>query len=154
MRFSVADPWATLNRYAGAAGADNAGGWDNAAYNDLVAQIGQLSPGDPAVEPLFRQALEIWLKELPVIPMAQRPEPILTNTTYWTGWPTDADGVRDPAGVDHELPQHRPEPEARRVLIPAPRRRTPAHPLVVPSPPLRDRRGCGMLRSMRNGACS
>ena len=43
-------------------------------YNDLVAQIGKLSPGDPAVDPLFHQALEIWLKELPVIPMAQRPE--------------------------------------------------------------------------------
>jgi peptide/nickel transport system substrate-binding protein len=93
---SVADPWATLNRYAGKAGSDNAGGWDNAAYNDLVAQIGKLTPGDPAVDPLFHQALEIWLKELPVIPMAQRPEPILTNTKYWTGWPTDTDGYEIP----------------------------------------------------------
>jgi len=86
---SVADPWATLNRYAGAAGTDNPGGWNNATYNHLVSQIGQLIPGDPAVEPLFRQALEILLKEMPVIPMAQRPEPILTNTKYWSNWPTN-----------------------------------------------------------------
>jgi peptide/nickel transport system substrate-binding protein len=93
---SVADPWATLNRYAGKAGTDNYGGWDSAAYNDLVAQIGKLPPGDPGVDPLFHQALEIWLKELPVIPMAQRPEPILTNTKYWSGWPTDTDGYEGP----------------------------------------------------------
>jgi peptide/nickel transport system substrate-binding protein len=26
---------------------------------------------------------------MPVIPMAQRPEPILTNTKYWSNWPTN-----------------------------------------------------------------
>jgi peptide/nickel transport system substrate-binding protein len=93
---SVADPWATLNRYAGAAGTDNPGGWNDATYNDLVAQIGKLAPGDPQVDPLFRKAFEIWLRDLPVIPLAQRPEPILTNTTYWTNWPTDDNGYEIP----------------------------------------------------------
>lgn len=94
---SVADPWSTFNRYAGAAGADNPGGWNNEEYNDLVSQIGQLPPGDPTVAPLAAQALEIWLRELPVIPMAQRPEPLLSNTTYWTGWPTNDDLYEIPA---------------------------------------------------------
>jgi peptide/nickel transport system substrate-binding protein len=94
---SVADPWATFNRYAGKAGSDNAGGWDNAQYNDLVGQIGKLAPGDAQVAPLAKQALEIWLKELPVIPMAQRPEPLLSNTTYWTGWPTNDNPYELPA---------------------------------------------------------
>lgn len=94
---SVADPWATLNRYAGKSGTDNPGGWDDATYNHLVAQIGKLAPGDPQVNPLFSQALEIWLRDLPVIPLAQRPEPILTNTKYWTNWPTDAN--------QYEIPQ-------------------------------------------------
>jgi peptide/nickel transport system substrate-binding protein len=94
---SVADPWSTFNRYAGEAGTDNAGAWNNDEYNDLVSQIGQLSPGDPQVAPLAAQALEIWLRELPVIPMAQRPEPLLSNTTYWTGWPTNDDLYEIPA---------------------------------------------------------
>jgi peptide/nickel transport system substrate-binding protein len=94
---SVADPWSTFNRYAGEAGADNAGAWNNDEYNDLVSQIGQLSPGDAQVAPLAAQALEIWLRELPVIPMAQRPEPLLSNTTYWTGWPTNDDLYEIPA---------------------------------------------------------
>lgn len=86
---SVADQWATFNRYAGKAGSDNPGGWNNDQYNDLVGQIAKLAPGDPQVTTLSNQALEIWLKELPVIPLAQRPEPLLSNTTYWTGWPTN-----------------------------------------------------------------
>jgi peptide/nickel transport system substrate-binding protein len=85
---SVADPWATLNRYAGPKGSDNPGGWDNKDYNAKVAKIGTLPPGDPQVVQLASDALGIFLKELPVIPMAQRPEPFLTNTTYWSGWPT------------------------------------------------------------------
>jgi peptide/nickel transport system substrate-binding protein len=88
---SVTDPWATLNRYAGAAGSDNPSQWSNDDYNDLVAQIGALAPDDPAVADLTAQALEIFLAELPVIPMAQRPEPLVTNTTYWTNWPTNED---------------------------------------------------------------
>lgn len=94
---SVADPWATLNRYAGAAGTDNPGGWDNAEYNDLVAQIGSLTPTDSQAATLAGQALEIFLKELPVIPLAQRPEPHLSNTTYWTNWPTDDNAYEIPA---------------------------------------------------------
>jgi peptide/nickel transport system substrate-binding protein len=94
---SVADPWATLNRYAGEKGSDNAGKWDNAAYNDLVSEIGQLAPSDPKVATLARQALEIFLQDLPVIALAQRPEPHVTNTTYWTNWPTDDNPYAIPA---------------------------------------------------------
>jgi peptide/nickel transport system substrate-binding protein len=85
---SVTDPWATLNRYTNAPGNDNAGKWSNPEYDRLVARMGKLPPGDPGIQPLFRRALEILLRELPVIPLAQRPTPIVMNQTYWTNWPT------------------------------------------------------------------
>lgn len=86
---SVTDPWATLNRYAGEAGSDNPPQWSNEEYNQLVAEIGSLAPTDPSVADLAGEALEIWLADLPVIPLAQRPEPLVTSTAYWTNWPTN-----------------------------------------------------------------
>ncbi|MEN3284043.1 MAG: peptide/nickel transport system substrate-binding protein [Solirubrobacteraceae bacterium] len=96
---SVTDPWATLNRYTNAPGNDNAGKWKNAQYDKIVAQMGELTPGDPKIAPLYSQAMAIWLKDLPVIPLNQRPEPIVVNRTYWTGWPseTEKDAYTQPA---------------------------------------------------------
>jgi peptide/nickel transport system substrate-binding protein len=88
---SVTDPWSTLSRYAGEAGSDNPPQWSNDEYNDIVAQIGALAPDDPGIPDLTAHALEIFLAELPVIPLAQRPEPLVTSTAYWTNWPTNED---------------------------------------------------------------
>ena len=49
---------------------------------------GQIAPDDPALVPLFRQALEIWLAELPAIPLLQWFHRIPHNQTYWTNWPS------------------------------------------------------------------
>ncbi|MDW5593883.1 ABC transporter substrate-binding protein [Conexibacter stalactiti] len=94
---SVTDPWATLNRYTHAPGNDNAGRWRNAEYDRLVAQMGELTPGDPRIGELYAQAMEIWLRELPVIPLNQRPTPIVMNQTYWENWPTADNGYTQPA---------------------------------------------------------
>lgn len=93
---SVTDPWATLNRYTNAPGNDNAGRWTNHEYDRLVARIGQLAPGDPRIDGLFRQALEILLRELPVLPLSQRPTPVVMNHTYWENWPTAANNYTQP----------------------------------------------------------
>jgi peptide/nickel transport system substrate-binding protein len=85
---SLTDPWATFNRYTGAPGNDNAGQWNNAQYNAIVKQMGQIAPGDKRIAAQFRKALSILLGELPVIALNQRPTPVVFNTTYWTGWPT------------------------------------------------------------------
>jgi peptide/nickel transport system substrate-binding protein len=94
---SVTDPWATLNRYTDAPGNDNAGKWSNAEFEKIVAQMGELPPGDEQIQDLFKQAMEIWLKELPVIPLVQRPTPIVMNQTYWKNWPTAENAYTDPA---------------------------------------------------------
>jgi peptide/nickel transport system substrate-binding protein len=94
---SVTDPWSTLNRYTDAPGNDNAGKWTNARYNEIVAEMGELPPGDERIGELFREAMDIWLEELPVIPLVQRPTPIVMNQTYWKGWPTAENGYTQPA---------------------------------------------------------
>jgi len=50
--------------------------------------MGQLPLGDPKIDDLFVQAMEIWLAELPVIPVTQAKKIIPFNTTYWTNWPS------------------------------------------------------------------
>jgi peptide/nickel transport system substrate-binding protein len=57
-------------------------------YGRLVDEIGSLPLGDPHIEGLFVEAMDIWLQELPVIPLVQAGVLIPFNSTYWTGWPT------------------------------------------------------------------
>ena len=94
---SLTDPWSTLNRYTNALGNDNPGKWTNSQYDKLVAEMGKLPPGDKRIPSLFRQAFAIYLRELPVIPLIQRPEPVVSNETYWTGWPTASSPYQSPA---------------------------------------------------------
>jgi len=42
------------------------------------------------IKKLFRQAMQIWLEELPVIPIVQAPALVPFNTAYWVGWPSEA----------------------------------------------------------------
>ncbi|MAS38021.1 MAG: ABC transporter substrate-binding protein [Anaerolineaceae bacterium] len=57
-------------------------------YSELVDQIGTLPLGDPAIEPLFVEAMGIYLEELPTIPITQARKLIPHNWTYWQNWPT------------------------------------------------------------------
>ena len=47
-----------------------------------------LAADDEAFAALADQALEIWLRELPVIPLVQARLLTPFNETYWTNWPT------------------------------------------------------------------
>jgi peptide/nickel transport system substrate-binding protein len=97
---SVNEPWASMDTMntrwtlpVGEPAADNRNSWrwTGAAaeeYGQLVDQMGSLPLGDPQIDTLFVQAMEIWLDELPVIPITQAKKIIPFNTTYWTGWPT------------------------------------------------------------------
>ncbi len=51
-----------------------------------------VAPDDTeALIPLYEEAMAIWLRDLPVIPIAQAPALVPFNSTYWTGWPTAED---------------------------------------------------------------
>jgi len=63
--------------------------WSNATYDKIVDQMGQTPTDAPEMETLYRQAMDIWLSELPSIPIVQWPHRIPHNETYWTNWPTE-----------------------------------------------------------------
>lgn len=93
---SVRDPYATMELYhskwfkpTGTA-TSNFYRWKNTDFDAVVDKMAQIAGTDPQMTPLFLQALEIWLKELPDIPLLQFYHRIPMNTTYWTNWP-DAD---------------------------------------------------------------
>lgn len=93
---SVAEPYATMDNYHSrhakpigelATGARSR--WSNADYDKLVDEMAVTSPDDPRMHELFRQALEIWLPDIPSVPLVQASLLSSFNNTYWTNWPTE-----------------------------------------------------------------
>jgi peptide/nickel transport system substrate-binding protein len=92
---SVFDPWGELNTLhsqwivpVGEVHSNNRGHFSNPEFDSLTDQIKALVPGDPRIKPLFRKALEIWLRELPAMATAQQLRVVPYSTKYWTNWPT------------------------------------------------------------------
>jgi peptide/nickel transport system substrate-binding protein len=94
---SVTDPYKTLDAFHARRAVPvgertdydkGAGRWKNAEYSRLVDRIGNLQPGDRRIGPLFRQALGIFLREVPVFGIQQAIRIVPYNTTYWRNWPT------------------------------------------------------------------
>ena len=71
--------------------------WQNADYDTLVEQIAPLAVDDPAIMPLFLEAMDIWTSEMPDIYFAQLMIRYPMSTEYWTGWPDQ----NDPFGFPH-----------------------------------------------------
>lgn len=65
--------------------------YNNSEFDAIVDEMGLLPPDDEANIELFRDATEILLRDLPVIPFVQAPALVPFNETYWTGWPNADD---------------------------------------------------------------
>ena len=91
---SVRDPYFTLHfyhsRFVRPTGvhAEQFWRWRNATFDKLVDQMAETAPDDPELHGLVRRAMEIWLAELPSIPLVQWYHRIPHNETYWTNWPS------------------------------------------------------------------
>jgi peptide/nickel transport system substrate-binding protein len=92
---SVNDPYHTLRLYQSVSvavpGAHlvNFTKWKNEAYDKIVDDVFVTDMKDTArLMALFRQAMEIWIPELPDIPLTHFYHRIPMNTTYWKNWPT------------------------------------------------------------------
>jgi peptide/nickel transport system substrate-binding protein len=92
---SVSEPWASMDTLnakwvlpVGERASFNGWRWENAEYSALVDQIGTMPLGDPAIDPLFVEAMHIYLDELPTIPITQARKLIPHLHTYWQNWPT------------------------------------------------------------------
>jgi peptide/nickel transport system substrate-binding protein len=93
---SVRDPYATMELYhskwirpTGTA-ANQFYRWKNADYDAVVDSMDSIGSDDPKMKELFLKGTEIWLKELPDVPLLQFYHRIPMNETYWTNWPTKA----------------------------------------------------------------
>ena len=75
-------------------GAVQGGRYENPEMDAILDEMeGMLhSPDDPRYVELARQAMELFLRDMPVIHIAEELHVIVHNTHYWQGWP----GVEDP----------------------------------------------------------
>ncbi|GAI05624.1 unnamed protein product, partial [marine sediment metagenome] len=66
--------------------------YKNLKFDAIVDEMSVTPPKDvEKIKKLFRQAMEIWLEDLPIIPIVQAPALVPFNTAYWVGWPSAAD---------------------------------------------------------------
>jgi peptide/nickel transport system substrate-binding protein len=93
-----ADPYFTLTLYQSRSEAVPGGHqvnfskWHNDEYDEIVDEMAITPPEDQeALIDQWRRAMEIWLPELPDIPIQEWYHRIPMNTTYWQGWPTRDD---------------------------------------------------------------
>ncbi len=93
---SVAEPYGELDNLhsrwikpEGEIRSNNVWGYVNEEYDAIVDEMASLPPGDPQQHDLFRKALEIRLKEIPIIPISQQQRVVPYSSKYWTNWPTD-----------------------------------------------------------------
>ena len=108
---SATEPWQSMNAYnvshVPEDASEQVGGfyanaprWNSeiaSEYSAIVDQIRDLPLNDAAVEPLFVEAMELWLSELPAIPLVQAVKLVPFDTTYWTNWPTAENNYVQPA---------------------------------------------------------
>jgi peptide/nickel transport system substrate-binding protein len=62
--------------------------WKNEAYKIVDDVFVTDMANKPKLMELFRKAMEIWIPEVPDIPLVQLFHWIPKNTTYWTNRPT------------------------------------------------------------------
>jgi peptide/nickel transport system substrate-binding protein len=68
-----------------------AGNWvrlKDPEFDKVIEELDELSPDDPNALPVYKKALEIYMRDLPAIPVVQTIFVMDFDNTYWTGWPT------------------------------------------------------------------
>jgi peptide/nickel transport system substrate-binding protein len=94
---SIEDPYATMrmyqSRYSAPTGemATFAYRWTNEEYDAIVDEMATVHPDDPRTIELLHDGMEIWLEDLPDIPLVQNYHRNPHNETYWVNWPSVED---------------------------------------------------------------
>ena len=92
---SVRDPYFTMRLYHSrfvqptGTSAEYIWRWANPEFDEIVDRMATTAPDDQELVQLFGQAMDIWYRELPSIPLVQWYHRIPHNETYWTNWPTE-----------------------------------------------------------------
>jgi len=61
--------------------------WANPEFDKIVDEMSTIAYDDPRMFTLFHDAMDIWLSEVPDIPITSFYHRNPINYTYWTGWP-------------------------------------------------------------------
>ena len=91
---SIRDPYATLSHYHGrhvrptGTGAPVFWRWRNAEFDALVDRMAELPAADGEFMRVYLQAMDVWLRELPSIPILAWHQRVPHNETRWKGWPS------------------------------------------------------------------
>ena len=100
---SITEPYRTLANFhsdlvmpVGETASRNFGRWDNPEYSALVDQLGTMAPSDEGYFDLAREAMALFLADVPAIGLQQQLRVNPFNTTYWVGWPTAEDNYVNP----------------------------------------------------------
>lgn len=100
---SVNEPWSSMDVYnakkavpIGQRTSENGIRWKNAEFTRHVDELASLPVEDRRTEQLFLDAAEVWMRELPFIPITQAKKLVPFDTRYWTGWPTAEDNYIHP----------------------------------------------------------
>ena len=70
----------------------SAGNWirlNDPELDPITNQIDVMSPDDPKIKDLYKQAFERFLIDMPSVPVIQTTYVMPFNTHYWTGWPDE-----------------------------------------------------------------
>lgn len=92
---SVTEPWTSLNTFSSVwleprdkLAQYNSWRWENWEFTEIVSKMDPLAFDDPRMDELFYQAMEIWMRELPVIPVTQASQIVPFSGKLWRGWPS------------------------------------------------------------------
>ena len=87
---SIGDPYYTLEFYhsrnirpTGENCGNNRPRWGDEELDGIIDEMSMTPTDDPKMMDLFRKGMEIWLRELPEVPIVQYYHRIPYNTTYW-----------------------------------------------------------------------
>jgi peptide/nickel transport system substrate-binding protein len=129
-------------------------GWANYSFpkkaqlNSIIDEMERTPPGDPKIYELGRQALLIWVEQMPWIGFFPTPFYTINDNYVWTGWPSYPDRYyMDPvywwAQMIFIILQLRPAGNVERLdtTMPGkppilPDERPKAPPVVTPTPPV------------------
>lgn len=101
----VYDPWQVYNQfndsyYVPIGKSSNEGNnvrLKDPTFTEYIDGLAVLDPSSEAAKPLFEKALQRFYQDLPVIASVQSVYTHQFNTTFWNGWPTNANLYQVPA---------------------------------------------------------
>ena len=70
--------------------------WQNPELNRIIEEIRTVAFDDPKSLELGREYVKLMVEEMPIIPLMSYNVFTVTDTKYWTGYPTAADPYTNP----------------------------------------------------------